>query len=305
MKEIVSISLGSSKRNHEAKINFLGEDFTIKRIGTDGDFRLAVEKLHELDGKVSAIGLGGVDVYLYSPNNKRYALKDGLKLMEAVKLTPVVDGSGLKNSLERETVKYITENNIIDLKDKTVLMVSAMDRFGMAQALLDAGCKMIYGDMIFALGLDKPIYDTNELINYAEKLLPDITKLPISMIYPTGKKQEAAPDLKFTKYYDMADIIAGDFHFIKKYMPDNLKDKIIITNTVTKEDIEDLKKRGVSVLITTTPEFEGRSFGTNVLEALLLAILGKKWEDVKEEDYIGLIKKLGIKPRIERLADSV
>lgn len=301
MKEIVSISLGSSKRNHEVKINFLGEEFSIKRIGTDGDFKLAMQKLQELDGRVAAIGLGGVDVYLYSPNNKRYALKDGLKLMEVVKTTPVVDGSGLKNSLERETIKYIVENNIIELKDKTVLMVSAMDRFGMARSFADAGAKMIYGDMIFALGLDKPIYETEELISYAEKLLPDITKLPISMIYPTGKQQEAAPDTKFTKYYDMADIIAGDFHFIKKYMPDNLKDKIIITNTVTKDDVDALRKRGVSILITTTPCFDGRSFGTNVLEALLIAILGKRWEEVKEEDYIELIKKMGIKPRIEKL----
>ncbi|MFH1452501.1 MAG: quinate 5-dehydrogenase [Armatimonadota bacterium] len=304
MKQIVSVSLGSSKRNHEAKVNCLGEDFTVKRIGTDGDFKAAVNMLTELDGKVDAIGLGGVDVYLYSPEGERYALKDGLKLMDAVKKTPVVDGSGLKNTLEREVIKYIVNNNIIDLKGKTVLMVSAMDRFGMAQSLLSAGCDMIYGDLIFALGLDKPLYEVDELISYAKKLLPDITKLPISMLYPTGKKQDSNPDPKFTKYYDRADIIAGDFHFIKKYMPDDLENKIIITNTVTEEDIEQLKKRNLSLLITTTPEFGGRSFGTNVLEALLLAILNKKWEDITDKDYLELIQKLGLKPRIEKLTES-
>ena len=30
------------------------------------------------------------------------------------------------------------------------------------------------------------------------------------------------------------DIIAGDFHFLKRYMPPELPGKIVITNTVTR-----------------------------------------------------------------------
>jgi hypothetical protein len=84
-------------------------------------------------------------------------------------------------------------------------------------------------------------------------------------------------------------------------MPKNLNGKIILTNTVTNDDIIDLKSRGVSYLITTTPEFNNRSFGTNVLEAVLVSILNKNWEDITEEDYLDLIKKLDFKPRIEKL----
>jgi len=43
-----------------------------------------------------------------------------------------------------------------------------------------------------------------------------------------------------------------------------------LTNTTTSENVEELKKRGVSLLITTTPVIEGRSFGTNVLEGVSL-----------------------------------
>jgi len=48
-----------------------------------------------------------------------------------------------------------------------------------------------------------------------------------------------------------------------------------LTNTTTSENVEELKKRGVSLLITTTPVIEGRSFGTNVLEGVFTALLGK------------------------------
>lgn len=300
MKKIVSVSLGSSRRNHKVTARFLNEEFSIERIGTDGDFNKAMQTLKDLDGNVDAIGLGGVDIYLYTRNN-RFALRDGLKLKDAVKKTPVVDGSGLKNTLEREVVKFLASETSLNIPQMKILMVSAVDRFGMAQAFNELNCKIIYGDLIFALGLDRPIDNLPELEEYAEKVLPDICKMPIGFLYPIGKKQEEKPDEKYTKYYQEADLIAGDYHFIRKYMPSDMTGKIILTNTVTAEDIDDLKTRKAKYLITTTPEFEGRSFGTNVIEAVFIVILQKSWEEIKPEDYLELIKKLDLKPRIIEL----
>lgn len=302
MKHIVSVSLGSSKRDHKVEIDFLDERFIIERRGTDGDLRKAEALLRELDGagSVDALGLGGIDIYLYSKRG-RFALRDGLKLMAAVTKTPLVDGSGLKNTLEREVIRMLQSDERFSFRDRNVLMVCAMDRFGMAEAFVEAGCKMVFGDLMFTLGKDQVIHTIEELADYAEKLLPEISKLPIGFLYPIGKKQDMPPDVKYTEFYQNADYIAGDYHFIRKHMPSSLDGKTVLTNTVTKEDIEELRIRGVRYLITTTPEFEGRSFGTNVLEAMLLSMIGKKWEEVVAEDYLDMIRKLQLKPRIERL----
>jgi hypothetical protein len=302
MKVIVSASLGSSKRDHEAEVELLGEKFKIKRIGTDGDLKKAKSLLKSLDGKVDAIGLGGIDLYLYVSDNKKYVVRDAKKLKKAVKKTPVVDGSGLKNTLERWTITYLVEKVGLQLADKTVLMVSAVDRIGMADALIKAGCRVTFGDLIFGLHLPFPIRTYKNFKRLASIIVPIVTKMPFKLLYPTGEKQEQEPDEKYAKYYKEADIIAGDFLFIRKHMPKQLRGKWILTNTVTKEDVKDLKKRGVELLITTTPEFNGRSFGTNVLEATFVALLNKKWEEVKPEDYLTLLKKLDYKPRIEKLA---
>lgn len=303
MKRVVSVSIGSSTRDHSVNTELLGIPFEISRRGTDGDLRKAKEVLKELDGKVDAIGLGGLDVYLYS-KTKRYALRDGLKLLQLVEHTPVVDGSGLKNTLEREVIKMLANDERIPLKGKKVLMVCALDRFGMAGALEEAGAKVTYGDLIFSLNLDQPILSFDELAERADKLLPDFCKLPISMLYPTGKKQaDIEPTPLTDKYYRDAEIIAGDFLFIRRHLPDRLEGKTIITNTVTSKDLDELRKRGVTYLVTTTPEFNGRSFGTNVMEAVMLAILGKKWEEVEPQDYLNLIKRLEFKPRVVKLQD--
>lgn len=303
MKRVVSVSIGSSTRDHSVNTELLGIPFEISRRGTDGDLRKAKEVLKELDGKVDAIGLGGLDVYLYS-KTKRYALRDGLKLLQLVEHTPVVDGSGLKNTLEREVIKMLANDERIPLKGKKVLMVCALDRFGMAGAFEEAGAKVTYGDLIFSLNLDQPILSLDELAERADKLLPDFCKLPISMLYPTGKKQaDIEPTPLTDKYYRDAEIIAGDFLFIRRHLPDRLEGKTIITNTVTSKDLDELRKRGVTYLVTTTPEFNGRSFGTNVMEAVMLAILGKKWEEVEPQDYLNLIKRLEFKPRVVKLQD--
>ena len=297
MKRVVSVSLGSSSRDHHAQIELLGEQFEITRMGMDGSLDRALAKLREIDGTVDAIGLGGIDVYLYA-GSQRYALRDGLRLLEAAKRTPVVDGSGLKNTLEREAVGYLTSELGMNLAGKRVLMVSALDRFGMAQALVAAGAEVIFGDFIFALDLDKPVRGLAEFEEMARKYLPDACKLPFQFFYPTGKKQDRRPQPKYPEYYDDAEIIAGDYHFMRQFMPERLDGKMVLTNTLTARDIEELRARGVTSLVTTTPDFGGRSFGTNVVEAALIALLGKAWVDVTDADYARMLVALKLRPRV-------
>jgi len=297
MKRVVSVSLGSSTRDHRVAVDFLGERFDISREGTDGSIDKAIERIRELDGNVDAIGLGGIDVYLYA-GTKRYALRDGKRLLEAGKKTPIVDGSGLKNTLEREAVRYVQERLGVPLRGTHVLMVSALDRFGMAQALVEAGADVLFGDFIFALDLDKPVRNLAEFEALAERYLPDACKLPFQFFYPTGKKQEAPPRPKYPHYYEEAAIIAGDFHFMRQFLPDRLDGKMVLTNTVTAADIEELGRRGIARLVTTTPDLGGRSFGTNVIEAALLAFLGKRWDEVTPADYERALRALRFEPRV-------
>jgi len=301
VKRVVSVSLGSSSRDHRAVVELLGETFEVERIGMDGSIERATAKLRELDGKVDAIGLGGIDVYLYA-GAKRYALRDGLRLLRAVQHTPVVDGSGLKNTLEREAVRFVRDELGVPLAGTRVLMVSALDRFGMAQALVDAGADVLFGDFIFALDLDKPVRGLAEFEALAERYLPDACKLPFQFFYPTGKKHDRPPQPKYPEYYAEARMIAGDFHFMRQFMPERLDGKIVLTNTLTRRDVDELQRRGVERLVTTTPDFAGRSFGTNVLEAALLVLLGKRWDDVTPADYETLAAKLGLRPRVVDLA---
>ena len=290
LKHVVSISLGSSKRDAKVTLDLGEEKIIVERRGTDGNLQAAKKLLEELDGKVDAFGLGGTDLYVYA-GSKRYMFRESAELVKDVKKTPVLDGSGLKNSLERRLIQKLAAGTI-NFKGSKVLLVCGVDRFGMANALIEAGADVTFGDIIFGLGINKPIRSLKSLDFWAGLLAPVLTRLPVSWFYPMGAEQEKRIS-RYPEYFLESDIIAGDFHFIKKFMPDKLPGKIIITNTVTANDREFLQKAGVKTLITTTPCLEGRSFGTNVMEAMLVALEGARGP-LSAEQYLELLDRFSI-----------
>jgi hypothetical protein len=281
----------------------MGEEFEISRIGTNGSFERYAELLQELDGKVDAIGLGGIDRYFFA-GKRRYVVRDAERFARLVKKTPVVDGSGIKNTLERETVEWLQREEIIDLSTKNVLVVSAVDRFGMAEVVAKHAKNFVYADMMFALGIPIPIKSWWMLKILAFTLLPVITRMPFKWLYPTGEKQDEIKP-KYENYFRWADVIAGDKHIMVRHLPTPesgaLKGKTIITNTLTESDIANLKERGVDTVITSTKEFDGRTFATNVVEGIVITLAGKRPEEMSPEDYMEILRKMDWQPTIRKL----
>ncbi|MFN3995039.1 MAG: quinate 5-dehydrogenase [bacterium] len=266
----VSVSLGSSKRDKFVSFSLKGYTVNIYRIGVDGDFLMAQEIIRKLqDEDVDAISLGGIDLLLFI-NQEYFVIKDAYKLYKKSNKKPVVDGSITKRILEPFIIKKIIDKKIINPNQK-VLVVSSLDRFESLRCFLEAGFKTMIADMIFALKVDKMIFNVEELKDLAKFLLPDVLNLPFNLIYPTGKSQGKRDEKIFNivKNYDF-DIVVGDFHYINKIL-DLLKNKIVITNTLTDKDIDNLRKVNVGKVVTTGVFMEGRSFGANVMDCIFAA----------------------------------
>jgi hypothetical protein len=300
MKKAVSISIGSSKRNKAVEVTLLGERVSIERIGTDGDMEAAALKYKELDGKVDAFGVGGADLGALA-DGKWYPFYSVKPMVRFVEKTPLVDGGGLKNTLENKAAAFLDKKigDYINSRGRKVLVALGVDRWGLSKSFVDAGYETIFGDLMFGLEIPIAIHKISQLKTLAALLMPVAGRLPFEWVYPTGEKQEKRTP-KWGKYYAWATVIAGDCHYIKRFMPDDLTGKVIVTNTTTPEDVELFKKCGVKYLVTTTPVLEGRSFGTNVMEAALVAVSGKgrplTWPELNE-----MLDKLGFEPQLQEL----
>jgi len=293
MKRAVSISLGGSKRDKKVVINFKGKEIQVERVGTDGDVAKARQMYLDLDGKVDAFGVGGVDLYLRL-DKREYPLHAALKLVSGVTQTPLCDGRGLKHTLERRVFE-LAKPQLGDVHFKQAFVPVAVDRLGLAQAVAEVAERTVFGDLMVALGVPIPIYGIPAFRRVARVMLPIVSYFPMSMLFYGSDGAEQEP--KYVKYFEQSDLIAGDFLFMRKYMQTNLSGRTVVANRTTEENITLLKSRGVKTVITTTPRYEGRSFGTNMLEAALTAYAGKG-RRLTDEELNGLIDELSLKPSV-------
>ncbi len=300
MKRAVSISIGSSKRDKAVEVTLLGEKVSIERIGTDGDMEAAALKYKELDGKVDAFGVGGADLGALV-DGKWYPFYSVKPMVRFVEKTPLVDGGGLKNTLENKAPPFLDKKigDYINSRGRKVLVTVGVDRWGLSKSFAEAGYETVFGDLMFGLDIPIAIHKISQLKTLAALLMPVAGRLPFEWVYPTGEKQEKRTP-KWGKYYDWATVIAGDCLYIKRFMPDNLQGKVIVTNTTTPEDVETFRKAGVKYLVTTTPVLDGRSFGTNMMEAALVAVSGKR-RPLTWDEYSELLDKLGFEPQLQEL----
>jgi hypothetical protein len=297
LKRAVSVSLGSSSRDKRVEVSLKGRPIRVERIGTDGDVQKARQLFAELDGKVDALGVGGVDLYLRL-DDREYPLHAALKLVQDVRRTPVVDGRGLKHTLERRVFELAQDALGGVPHFRRAFVPVAVDRLGLAQAAADVSDEVVIGDLMVALGIPIDIRGIAQFRKVARVLLPIVSHFPMSLLFYGSSDEEPAP--KYERYWREADLLAGDFLFMRKYLPDDIAGKTVITNTTTPENIELLRARGARQVITTTPRYEGRSFGTNMMEATLTAYAGKG-RALSDAELNDLIDELNLRPSVQRL----
>jgi len=295
---VVGVSLGSATRDHHVELTLLGRRVIAERVGVE-NLAAYRRRLQELDGRVDVIGIGGADLAL-AAGNRVYPIRDVARLVEGIR-TPVVDGSGLKSLLEKHLILQVLPRDYgVDFRGRRVLQVVAVDRYGMAEAFTQAGAEVRFGDLMFGLGIPVLLRGLATIRIVAAILLPVVTRLPFTWVYPTGSKQEKITP-KFGRAYRWAEVLAGDFHFIRRFMPDDLSGRIVFTNTLTAIDVEELRRRGVRMIVTPSPNLGGRSFGTNVVQAILVAVSGRRPETLTPQDYLRLMEQVGFRPRVEIL----
>lgn len=298
MKRAVSISLGSSTRDKAVEIKLLGERIRLERIGTDGDMQAAAGLFRDLDGKVDAFGVGGTDLSLLV-GERAYKLHSVQQLVRQVRVTPFVDGGGLKNTLERQLAAFIDRHLGAELSGRRAFIASAVDRYGMACSFSEGGYECRFGDLMFALGVPIPLGSLRSVRILAALLIPIVSRLPFDWLYPTGHKQEVRKP-KWRETFEWASVVAGDALYLKRHMPDSLPGRIIVTNTTTQDDMAFFRRAGIRAVVSSTPLLDGRTFGTNMMEAALVAVAGKG-RPLTRDELQHMLAQLKMEPQLRRL----
>jgi hypothetical protein len=298
MKRAVSISLGSPKRDKQVLVNLNGVDISVERFGAGGDAEKARQLYREFDGNVDALSVGGIDLYVRL-DGRDYPVRSALPLVKDVRKTPLVDGRLLKYVLERRVFELALPTLNKLPRFRRAFQPFTVDRIGLAEAVTAQSDDVYFGDLMFMFGVPYAVHGLPAYKRLLHILMPLAGYLPLSMLYPPGATDDT-PHPKYAQQWESADLIAGDMHYINKYSSPNLHGKWVVTNTTTDENIALLRQRGVAVVITTTPRWQGRSFGINMMEAVLVAYAGRSRPLTPDELNL-IVDEVQLKPEVLQL----
>ncbi|MGB9886717.1 MAG: quinate 5-dehydrogenase [Moorellales bacterium] len=298
MKRAVSVSLGTSRRNFTVRLELFGQEIEVRRIGCDGDLRRLKAHLRELDGRVDAIGLGGMN-FAYRVGNRCFPVPQAQAVRCLVRETPLVDGSLLKDTLERWVVVYLEEERGFRWAGTPVLVASVLDRFGLAEEMYRRGARVLAGDLFFALHLPGPFLSLPRFSGLARLLLPGIRWVPLTWIYPLGAAQNSAG--RIGRGLPPVAVLAGDLHLVLHRLPADLRGRVVLVNSLWPEEERLLRERGAAGIVTTMPAVGGYSWASNVWEAVLTALWGEELRQLTVPSLAARLVAAGLVPKVEGL----
>lgn len=284
MREAVSVSLGDPRRDYSFLLLVGGEKVLLRRVGTGGEVGEALRLLRELDGKVAALGLGGVN-FAYRWGRKLYPLPLGERLRQAVRKTPLGDGSRWKELVEPELAFSLPPGG-----GERVFFSSVLDRYPLARALEGRGYRVMAADAWSALGCPL-LFSLSLFGRVAGITLPLLRFWPLGRLYPhrdgaaTRRWRSAAGGAGFRFF-------AGDFRLLRPFLPPDLRGVTVLTGGLSRGELELLRRRGIRRLLTSSPCLGGIHPAANALEALACALWGKHPEELERRHLMELRKEV-------------
>jgi predicted amino acid dehydrogenase len=301
MKQVLAIHINEG--DEIISTSFLDEDIQIHWIGCGGDPDRARSLIAEFDGQVDAIGLDGLPACLELGQSRREHLT-GVTLKEVARVTPVVDGSGIRNALERWGAILADRAEPGIFSEKRVLLVPGLNHRGLAHGLARYSRRIRYADPViyFAMPDFPGVGSRITLEQVAGPTLEQLKDAPFRRITP----QPGVPGTpRSPESFLWADILAGDIGAIRRYAPGELRRKIVVVNASSEEDLQDLRERGVSIVVTMIPDLNQtgnrRGLREGTVEAILAALRTNPEAPLVEDTYLDMMADLDWMPDIRYL----
>jgi predicted amino acid dehydrogenase len=301
MKKILVLHLGDDEET--TTTSFLDQAFEIHRLGTGGDPDRAGALIAQYDGKVDAIALEGFAAQLKLGTESRvHAI--GAALKAATAHTPIVDGSGVRDGLERWAVMLADRAQPGIFAEKIILMTPGLNHAGLIDELNKHSRTIRYADPFVFFNLPNfPLVGSRQTLEQAAGLTLDrLHDAPFRRLHPlAGTPHAHRPESPFHS----ADILAGDIGAIRRYAPALLERKTIVVEYATATDLEDLRERGVSIVVTLMPSLNGKGevgqWSAAAIEAVFAALRPDPTVPLSEDTYLDLMANLDWTPAIRYL----
>lgn len=288
------------------QVTFLGRSLELRRIGCGGSPERARDLVAACDGRVDAIGLEGMPVTLELGRQRR-THRVGRELASIARITPVVDGGGVRGAMERWAVRAAAAAERGIFNHKRALMVPGLNHTGLAEALERFGARVRYADPELFFGLpDLPgVGHRRTLGPAAGPTLDRLRTAAFDRLAPAVAAAPAGPaarrPLTACRH---AQVVAGDVGMILGCPPGALAGRTVVVEWAGDAEIEELGRRGAAFVVVLAPSPAGvaEPWTAAALEAALVALRSDPAQAPSEDAYLDLLGDLDWTPRVHDLA---
>ncbi len=297
MKTVASISLGPGDLDSSFGTRFLGQQFKIVRIGTDNDLKAAGKLVVEWRDRVDALGLGMVPDHYWVGTNY-FHQRDTEKLVKMAGDTPVTTGARLRGIVQEWSLRSAQAELGNFFNNAKVLFLSGTTNYRMASVMAEFTQNLSFADPVLQFGAPGLLHSLRALELYATGSQPVLRFSPVSGMLPSLAPARLVNQFLLNKAVRDADVIVAPWHQLERYGRAELEGKAVLTSTVSPERLADLKDRGVRLVVDCSIQLFKQTVGLNVVEAMIVAALGKPAEEIAHDDYLEIFTDLQFKPRI-------
>ncbi len=299
MKKVISVSLGSSAGDFEFQTRFLDQEFSVQRVGADGDDGNAWELLRRAQSEADVVGLGGSGDD-YQVGSRTIVNRETQRLKNVVTRVPVTTGATLRRILQVRAVRHVQKELVNYFNNNLTLFLSGMRNYEMALAMSDYTRNLKFADAILQTGAPTLLTSLEQLELFAQGNRLATSLAPMRMI---GKLLADRPNRVQRQALDKAmrksHTIIGTFGEIRGLgTAENLEGKTLITSAVDDERLAFFRDCKVNLVVDVSPKLFDHVVGLNTMQAMILAALETTTEELSDDDIIEILDELKVKPRL-------
>jgi predicted amino acid dehydrogenase len=297
VKKIVSVSLGPDSLDCKFRTEFLGQKFSVERIGTNGNARKAADLIPEVKERADVIGLGNVRDHYFVGTNY-FQQKSTRKLEKLAGDMPVTTGARLREIVQEWSLRSAQTELGNIFNNARVLFFSGSTNYRLASVMSEYTDNLSFADPVLQFGAPNLLYSISALELYAGGSHP---------LLRFGAGQSPLASIAAGRYINTlmlkravrnADVVVAPFHQLESYGRKELEGKTLITSTVSADRVEVLKDKGVRLVIDCSLQLFPQTVGLNIVEAMVIAALDKSPGDIAHDDYLEIFTDMELKPRI-------
>jgi predicted amino acid dehydrogenase len=295
MKNVVSISLGSSGQDFEFTTRFLGKQLAVKRFGTDGNKAKAERLLKQWEKQADVIGIG-LPRDSYSVGPRRFVDKEAAHMKSLVTRVPVTTGARLGEIFLEWAVRHTQIRLGRYFDNALVLFLSGLSSYKLATTMAEYTDNLQFADPLLQLGVPKLLTSLDALSLYAGGAHYVADWKPPRVVPDELMRQWTRFVLR--KAMAKATVIVAPVHELDEFGAEELAGKTIITSSINGERTAAFADKGVMMVVDGAPSMFGHVLGPNLLDAMIVAATGKDPDDILEDDYLSIITEAKMEPRI-------